>query len=117
MHRAFANLAYEIDGWAFDFTASYTGEKRIPSTASNPKEYQWDENSPGYVLMNSQISKTIGKKWPFDLYVGVENLGNFTQNNPIIAADQPFSPWFDASMVWGPINGRMFYAGFRFKIN
>jgi outer membrane receptor for ferrienterochelin and colicins len=115
-HRAFTNLAYEIDGWAFDFTASYTGQKRITSTASNPQEYQWDEYSPGYVLMNSQVSKTLGKKWPFDLYVGVENLGNFTQNNPIIAADQPFSPWFDASMVWGPINGRMFYAGFRFKI-
>jgi len=32
------------------------------------------------------------------------------------AADEPFSEYFDASLIWGPITGRMFYAGLRFKI-
>jgi hypothetical protein len=66
--------------------------------------------------MNAQLTKSIGEKKPVELYVGVENLTNFFQKQVIVAADQPFSPWFDASLVWGPITGRMFYAGFRFKI-
>ena len=34
----------------------------------------------------------------------------------IIAADQPFSPYFDASLVWGSVTGRMFYVGMRFRV-
>ncbi|HMG69277.1 MAG TPA: hypothetical protein VK588_16380 [Chitinophagaceae bacterium] len=37
--------------------------------------------------------------------------------DPVLASDQPFGPYFDASMVWGPLSGRMFYAGFRYKIH
>ncbi len=64
--------------------------------------------------MSGQVTKVLNKKW--DVYVGVENLTNFTQDNVILSADKPFSPYFDASMVWGPVNGRMIYAGFRFAI-
>jgi outer membrane receptor for ferrienterochelin and colicins len=46
----------------------------------------------------------------------VENLLNFKQPNPIIASDAPYSKYFDAAMVWGPVYGRMLYAGLRFKI-
>jgi hypothetical protein len=49
--------------------------------------------------------------------VGVENLFNFTQENPIFVAKDPFAAGFDASMVWGPITGTMVYTGIRFKIN
>jgi hypothetical protein len=51
-----------------------------------------------------------------DLYIGGENLGNYLQKNPIVAADRPFSPYFDASLVWGPVTGRMLYAGWRLRI-
>ena len=51
-----------------------------------------------------------------DVYLGVENISNFFQQNPIQAAATPFSPYFDASMVWGPISGRMLYVGWRIKI-
>jgi outer membrane receptor for ferrienterochelin and colicin len=115
-HRAFANLAYEYKSWKVDYTVTYNGQKRIPSTASNPGLYRLANYSPAYVLMNAQLTKSIGEKKPVELYVGVENLTNFFQKQVIVAADQPFSPWFDASLVWGPITGRMFYAGFRFKI-
>ncbi len=49
-----------------------------------------------------------------ELYAGVENLLNFKQDNPIIAADDPFGQYFDTSFIWGPTRGREFYAGFRF---
>ncbi len=115
-NRAFGNLAYAIDGWKFDYTINYNGKKRIPNTDANPMQYQRGNYSPSFVLMNAQISKTVGIKHPMDFYVGGENLTNYYQKDAIVAADQPFSSHFDASLVWGPVTGRMFYAGWRYKI-
>jgi outer membrane receptor for ferrienterochelin and colicins len=115
-NRAFANIAYAINKWKFDYTITYNGKKRIPDTQFNPINYQKPNYSPDFVLMNAQVSKTVGKKHPMDFYVGAENLANFFQKDVIVAANQPFSPFFDASLVWGPVTGRMFYAGWRFKI-
>lgn len=115
-HRAFANLGYEAGTWKFDYTINYNGQKRLPSTLANPVEYRLADYSDGFVTMNAQVSKTIGKKNPIDVYLGGENISNFIQSNAIIAADKPFSPYFDAAQVWGPISGRMIYAGLRFKI-
>jgi hypothetical protein len=66
--------------------------------------------------MNAQVSKTFGNKFPVDVYIGSENMTNFYQDMPVLAADQPFGQHFDASMVWGPVSGRMFYAGVRLKL-
>lgn len=115
-HRAFANLAYEIGKWKLDYTISYIGSKRIPSTVGNPVVHQRNDGSPGYVFMNAQVSRVVGKKYPVDFYLGSENLGNFFQRDLIIAPDMPFGLHFDASLVWGPVIGRMIYAGFRFKL-
>ncbi|HWK58029.1 MAG TPA: TonB-dependent receptor plug domain-containing protein [Parapedobacter sp.] len=118
-HRGFANLAYNTHsgGWHFDYTLNITGQKRLPSTAANPVEYRMSDYSKAYITMNAQVSKTIGKVRPVDVYIGGENLTNFFQQHPILAADQPFSEFFDTSMLWGPLTGRMFYAGVRFSIN
>jgi outer membrane receptor for ferrienterochelin and colicin len=115
-NRAFANLAYELSGWKFDFTLNFVGSKRIPPTFTNPEEFQLPVASPDYVTMNAQISKSFTKKKVFELYAGGENLNNFIQKKAIIAAEEPFGNYFDASMIWGPVIGRMFYAGFRYKI-
>ena len=115
-HRAFANLAYELNGWKFDYTFNVNGSKRIPNTSANPMQYLLTTHSPSYLLMNAQVSKTIGKKYPIDIYWGGENLANYFQPDPIIAANQPFNRYFDASLVWGPVSGRLLYTGLRFKI-
>jgi outer membrane receptor for ferrienterochelin and colicins len=116
-HRAFLNVAYDVTGWKFDYTITYNGTKRIPYTGDNPVQYQLPLTSPSYVLMNAQVTKTLGKKNPIEIYLGSENIGNYYQKNAIIAADQPFGSYFDASMVWGPLSGRMFYTGVRYKIH
>jgi hypothetical protein len=64
--------------------------------------------------MNAQITKDVGGKW--SVYLGMENITDYTLENPIVSADNPFGSNFDTSMVWGPIFGRMAYAGFRFRI-
>jgi outer membrane receptor for ferrienterochelin and colicins len=64
--------------------------------------------------MNAQVSKSFKNR--LDIYLGVENLLNFQQPNAILDGQNPFGNYFDASMIWGPIFGRMVYAGFRFKM-
>ncbi|MCB9235674.1 MAG: TonB-dependent receptor [Bacteroidia bacterium] len=114
-HRAFLNLAYATrNAWKFDGTLTWTGPSRVPSTASNPVQYQRSDRSPAFFLLNAQISKTWKER--LDLYFGGENLLNFRQPNPIIASDQPFGPYFDSALIWGPIFGRNVYAGLRYTI-
>jgi outer membrane receptor protein involved in Fe transport len=114
-HRAFLNLAYETKlRWKFDYTVQWTGQQRIPDTGANPVEYRTERYSPHFVTMNAQITKDIKENW--SLYLGVENITDYKVASPILAADQPFSEYFDSSLVWGPVFGRMAYAGFRYRI-
>ena len=108
--RALLNLAYatNFDKWIFDVTANYIGESRIPDHEDISNNF-----SDPFYLYNAQITKKFRK---FDVYVGGENLLSYTQDNPILDSGNPTSSAFDASLIYAPINGRMIYAGFRFKI-
>jgi outer membrane receptor for ferrienterochelin and colicin len=113
-HRAFVNTAYKTNNdWHFDATLNWNGQKRLPFTGSNPEAYQRPERSPNYFLLNAQIMKRWGKKW--DVYLGGENLLDYKQTDAIIAADDPFGKYFDASIVWAPLFGRNIYIGFRYN--
>jgi hypothetical protein len=99
--------------WQMDANIQLNGDQRIPYTGFNPAEYQLKAESPAYVVINAQITRFF-KRW--EVYLGAENLTNYTQNNPIIAADDPFGKYFDSSIIWGPVSGIKVYAGFRFMI-
>jgi hypothetical protein len=60
-----------------------------------------------------QITRNI-KKCAF--YIGIENAGDVYQTNQIISPADPHNGFFDASYNWGPVFGRMVYAGVRWKI-
>ncbi|MCK0146420.1 TonB-dependent receptor [Arenibacter sp. F26102] len=119
-HRFFANLGYNTvakangSHWRMDYTLHALGKQRLPNTSSNPEEYQLGDYSPSYSLMNAQLTKVFNGN--LEIYVGGENLTNFTQVNPVVAADNPFGTNFDTTMIYGPVMGRMFYAGFRCKL-
>lgn len=118
-HRAFINVSYETKNkhWLFDATLQYNGKKRLPQTVSNPENYRRQSYSPDFYNALAQVTYLAKiKKSEFHIYVGVENALDYKQANPIVASDAPFSKYFDASMVWGPIYGRMLYAGLRLKI-
>jgi outer membrane receptor for ferrienterochelin and colicins len=99
--------------WQFDLTAQLNGKSRLPNTSANPEPYRRGSESPVYTILNAQITKYF-KRW--DIYLGGENLTNYMQKNPIIAADDPFGSYFDASQIWGPIYGVKIYAGIRYAI-
>lgn len=113
--RVMLNMAYAtyMDIWKFDFTTNWFGQTRIPNTAANPEVYRLPKRGRDYFLLNAQITKKFRK---FELYVGCENILNYTQKNPIVAADDPFGKYFDAAMIYAPIDGRVTYAGFRMSI-
>jgi outer membrane receptor for ferrienterochelin and colicin len=107
------SYATEERDWLFDSSFLLNGDGRVPSTQQNPEQYQRDETFSSFVNINLQITKKIDI---VDLYLGVENLTDFTQDNSIIASDDPFGEYFDASLVWGPVDGRKFYLGVRLSV-
>lgn len=118
-YRFFINLGYETpkvsEGqWRFDFTANWLGSQRLPNTMSNPDEYQLPTHSPSYLIMNAQVTKVFSSK--FECYVGGENMGNFTQNMPILSSNDPFGPYFDSTLLYGPVLRSTYFLGFRYKI-
>ena len=119
-HRFFGNLEYETHigengkQWKFDYTFNWIGQQQLPNTASNPVNDRLPEFSPSYSLMNAQITKTFSST--FEIYIGGENIGNYSQQKAILGTDNPFGPTFDASIVYAPVFGQMYYAGLRFKI-
>ncbi len=112
-HRTLATFFYETFNrkWNMTFTTQWYGVKRLPATVMNPVSYQKPLYSDSYFKLNFQINR-IFKKHEF--YLGAENLLNFIQTDAIVAADDPFGPYFDTSFVWGPVDGRKIYLGWRY---
>jgi outer membrane receptor for ferrienterochelin and colicins len=119
-HRFFGNLEYETHigekgkQWKFDYTFNWIGQQQLPNTASNPVNDRLPEFSKSYSLMNAQITRTFSST--FEMYIGGENIGNYTQEKAILGSENPFGSTFDASIIYAPVFGQMYYAGLRFKI-
>lgn len=115
-HRFFGNIGYatKYDIWKFDLTGQWYGPKRLPNTEEKPEQYQLEKNSPAFFTFNGQVNRAF--RWG-EIYFGAENILNYIQETPIVATDDPFGPHFDASMSWGPLAGRMIYAGFKYKMD
>jgi outer membrane receptor for ferrienterochelin and colicins len=114
-HRFFTNLEFEThikekgQQWKFDYTLNWLGKQQLPNSGG-----QLPQVSPSFIVMNSQITRTFSST--FEMYVGVENLGNYKQDKAIVGADDPFGTNFDTSVIYAPVFGQMFYAGLRFKV-
>lgn len=114
-HRVLLNVAYftKFDKWKFDATLQGFGISRLPSTADNLPENQLASTSDAFATLNAQITRTFKH---YEIYLGAENITNYKQSSPIVSAQNPFGSEFDASMIWGPVNGSMVYIGFRYRI-
>ncbi|MDR0729395.1 MAG: TonB-dependent receptor [Prevotellaceae bacterium] len=107
--KAVLNLQYatRMNIWTFDFTAQLNGQSRLPDfAATNGNRY-----SPVYPLFFAQITR---KFRGIDVYIGCENLFNYTQRDPILLASDPYNAGFNSSVIWGPLMERRIYAGLRF---
>ncbi len=93
-----------LEIWQFDVTLQINGGGRMPDGFGT---------FDAYPVLNAQILKWF--RWG-NIYIGGENLTNFKQKNPIIGCHNPFGDNFDATMIYGPIDGIMFYGGIKWKL-
>ena len=99
---------------SIDINTHWYGKQRLPDTKSNPIEFQRPDYSQSFTIYNMQVTYNLKK---LELYAGCENIFNFRQAQPIISWQNPYSPYFDTSSVWGPTRGRELYCGIRFKLD
>ena len=106
--------------WQFDFTAQFNGPGRMPDEYIVPedaKEQYYVSDGVTYHKWYPQLMAQITKYFrTWSIYLGAENMTNYTQHHPIIAAEAPYSPDFDASDVWAPTHGWKLYLGFRWAM-
>lgn len=117
--RILFNVGYALpyDKWKFDATLQYNGKRRIPNLSTEYLHTSYEampiQFAPAFVNLNAQVSRSF-RRW--DVYLGGENLTNFTQKSPIITPENPFGSRFDAGSAWGPVVGRVIYFGTRYKL-
>ena len=112
--------------WQFDLTAQFNGEGRMPDGFVIPEGSKQYRMHNGYIYhkwypqLLGQVTKFF-RTW--SIYLGAENMTNFTQDNPIVGSkigDTQFvntqSANYDASMIWAPIHGWKLYLGFRWAL-
>ena len=97
--------------WQFDATVQLNGGGR------NPESYQladgsqsWSPRFHSFEQVSAQVTRWF-RHW--SIYVGGENLTGFKQKTPIYGASNPWGSDFEPTLIWGPVEGRMFYAGVR----
>lgn len=112
---ATASWAPMMGLWQFDLTLAVNGPGRMPDPYELPDgSLSWQQRFKAYPTLNFQATRNF-RHW--SIYLGGENLTGYRQKNPIMGADNPFGPDFDATMVYGPMHGATVYAGFRFNIS
>ncbi len=117
--RFLVNVGYALpfDKWKFDVTLQHNGVRRIPNLMPDYQHTSYEsmpiQFAPAFANINAQVTRSF-RRW--DVYLGGENLNNFTQKAPIITPDNPFGSRFDAGSAWGPVVGRVIYFGTRYKL-
>jgi hypothetical protein len=114
-HRGLFNVAYQSRNkrWEFDATFSLYGRMRLHDLHLSDGTMLHGELSGRVPQVLAQVTHHFRR---LDVYIGGENLANFTQPDPIVSASDPWAPEFDATRVWAPIVGTIVYAGFRVEL-
>ena len=124
--KAVLNLQYatHLRKWIFDFTASLNGSARVYDFMKDLRDADGqllypNGRTPVYPMLYLQVTRRFKG---CDVYLGGENLTNFTQKHVILGTRRAdgfvdtASPDFDASCVWGPLMGINVYAGVRITL-
>lgn len=117
--KAVVTTSYQtpLKKWQFDLTAQFNGGGRMPDGLDDLGRQYYMQNGSQYYRWYPQLLGQVTKYWrTCSLYVGAENMTNFTMDHPILGAENPYGTDFDASMTWGPTTGWKVYIGFRWSL-
>ena len=99
-------------GVTLDYTGKIVGPQRLPAA---PVDFDQPAYSDWFTLQNIQVTKHL-KKSNLDIFVGVKNIFNYTQESPLIDPQNPFGDSFDTAFAYGPLQVRRFIVGIRYGI-
>lgn len=125
-HRGLIHLNYTTPkkDWEFNITLNVIGPQRLPHLhppyeQDLPTYRLASEYAPSYANLNAHISKFFKGGW--EIYLGGENLTNYTQKQPILGFQDPFDQSttidyanFDASSIYASVFGVQVYAGVKY---
>lgn len=105
------SLSYRLPGQGinFDYTSRIVGKMRLPEYPDR------DLYSRLFSEHNLKVTKIFSDR--FEGFFNAKNIFNYIQNEPIIAADRPFSDDFATDYVYGPLQGRRFMMGVKFSFD
>ena len=107
------SYATRFEKWKFDVTGKWFGEAFMPDRMPHHGSVSRAVATGTFWMWMAQIThKRKNTEW----YLGGENLFDFLQPQALHLPNQPFERRFDASMIWGPVTGRIIYAGMRYTI-
>lgn len=115
-HKGLISCSYatRMNIWQADATLQLNGGGRVDAYDWNGVSYDFvPTHYRPFPQLTAQLTRNF-RRW--SIYVGGENLTNFRQTDPIKCANDPWGPNFDATQVWGPVEGTMIYIGCRFHI-
>lgn len=123
MHRGLVHLNYTTPkkDWEFNITLNIMGPQRLPHIEQVPgveiPNYRYRGESPVVFGLNAHIAKFFKGGW--EVYIGGENLTNYTQSQPILGYQDPFGATnnyskFDASSIYASVFGVQVYAGVKY---
>lgn len=102
------SYGFESVGLYVDYTGRVVGKMDLP-------EYPGEKNrSTVFTEQNLKLTKILANG--LELYSAVKNLFNYTQKNPLIAPDRPFSDDFATDHVYGPLQARRVLFGIRYEL-
>ena len=116
-------LDYEENGWNAMIQATWTGSRNLGEYGYNDRfndELLTDpkmSKAPSFATVDLKISKEITNT--FSVYAGVKNLFDYAQTDkesPLFYEDDGAGgAAYDVGQIWGPLRGRMAYAGIKAK--
>ncbi len=121
-----ANYHWKAQDLTLAYSAQFTGEMALPEVFDLdedglPLEEPRPTRSRPFSLHQVQLTKRLRDQ--YSLYLGVNNLFNFVQeDSPLVGTNDPdhpvgFSPYFDTSYSYAPNHGIEFFVGLKWNLN
>ena len=99
--------------WGWNLTAQSVGRMAVPYYDAS-----FTDVSEPYALMHVSVNRSLvtadGSR--HTLTAGVQNVTDATQQNPLLGTEDPFGEDFDASRVYGPLEGRRVFLEWTWRL-
>lgn len=115
--RARVSIDYDVNDWEVYSEATWVGARNLApygygdryndDLSTSPK----NTTSPAFATVDIKISKVLNKN--FTLYAGAKNLFDYVQTDTESPLFYDADGGFDSAHIWGPLRGRMVYAGLK----